>query len=77
MPNGDVTQYAKSNPTANRMRLVGPFIVFCNPFNLLTNDFQFSEATSGVVYLHELKVVHGDLKAVSVVLVHASRFTDD
>ena len=33
MPNGNVTQYAKSNPKANRLRLVRPPIV---PVTLLT-----------------------------------------
>ena len=34
-------------------------------FSMLIDYSQLSEVTSGVVYLHELKVVHGDLKGVS------------
>ena len=31
----------------------------------LVNGHQLSEVTSGVAYLHNLKIVHGDLKGVS------------
>ena len=33
---------------------------------MLIGGPQLSEVTSGVVYLHELKIVHGDLKGVSL-----------
>jgi len=49
MPNGNVMQYTKSNPTANRLQLL-------------------SEVTSGVAYLHNLKVVHGDLKGANILI---------
>ena len=32
---------------------------------MLIGGPQLSEVTSGVVYLHELKIIHGDLKGVS------------
>ena len=38
-------------------------------FSVLINDPQLSEVTSGVAYLHELKIVHGDLKGASTMLL--------
>ena len=64
MPNGNVMQYAKSNPEENRLRLVSPLAVSLLFFPFI-NIPQLSEVVAGVTYLHELKVVHGDLKGVS------------
>ncbi|KAF9651394.1 kinase-like protein [Thelephora ganbajun] len=49
MPNGNAMQYTRSNPEANRLRLL-------------------SEIMSGVAYLHELRIVHGDLKAANILI---------
>ncbi|KAF9644194.1 kinase-like protein, partial [Thelephora ganbajun] len=49
MPHGNVMQYARSNPEANRLKLL-------------------SDVASGVIYLHKLKVVHGDLKGANVLV---------
>jgi len=49
MPNGNVMQYARSNPKANRLRLL-------------------SDVMSAVAYLHELGIVHGDLKGASILV---------
>ncbi|KAF9648137.1 kinase-like protein [Thelephora ganbajun] len=49
MPNGNVMRYARSNPEANRLRLL-------------------SETASGVAYLHDLGVVHGDLKGANILV---------
>ncbi|KAF9647735.1 kinase-like protein, partial [Thelephora ganbajun] len=59
MPNGNVMQYARSNPEANRLRLL-------------------SEVVSGVAYLHELNIVHGDLKGANVLVddTGTARITD-
>jgi len=59
-------QYAKSNPKANRLQLVSLLAVSLF-FLLFTNGHQLSEIASGVSYLHEFKIVHGDLKGVSPV----------
>jgi len=73
MPNGNVMQYARSNPEANRLRLVSPLAVFLLFFLLFIDNPQLSEVTSGVAYLHELGIIHGDLKGVSPkLLVHLS-----
>ncbi|KAF9778179.1 kinase-like domain-containing protein [Thelephora terrestris] len=49
MPNGNVIRYARSNPKANRLKLL-------------------AEVMSGVTYLHELKIVHGDLKGANILV---------
>ena len=66
MPNGNVVQYAKSNPEANRLRLVSPLSQFAVFSLSLVNEFQLSEVMSAVAYLHELNIIHGDLKGVSL-----------
>ena len=69
MPNGNIMQYTRSNPEANRFRLVSPLAVSPRfPVTIIQN-IQLSEVMSGVAYLHELSIVHGDLKGVSPVLV--------
>ena len=64
MPNGNVMQYARSNPRANRLRLVSsppqPNIIL-----FLLATLELSEVMSGVAHLHKLRIVHGDLKGVS------------
>ncbi|KAF9647138.1 kinase-like protein [Thelephora ganbajun] len=49
MPNGNIMRYARSNPAANRLRLL-------------------SEVMSSVAYLHNLKIVHGDLKGANILV---------
>ena len=62
MRNGNVMEYTRSNPEANRLQLVSPLVVASQVQAL--NDVQLSEVTSGAAYLHDLGVVHGDLKGV-------------
>ena len=72
MPNGNVIEYARSNPEANRLRLVCLFAISPRII-LFANNFWLSGVASGVAYLHELSVVHGDLKGASpTFLTHRS-----
>ena len=68
MPNGNVMQHTRSNPEANRLRLVSSLAVSPRFFSLINED-QLSEVAAGVAYLHELKIVHGDLKGASTTLL--------
>ena len=63
MPNGNVMQFIESNPKENRLRLVS-LLVVCVRSLLLINCPQLSEVMSGVAYIHDLEIVHGDLKGV-------------
>ena len=66
MPNGNVMEYVRSNPEANRLRLVSPGVHSSRKLMFMSlDDLQLSEVTSGVTYLHELGIVHGNLKGVS------------
>ncbi|KAF9784796.1 kinase-like domain-containing protein [Thelephora terrestris] len=49
MINGNITEYARSNPEVNRLQLL-------------------LEVASGVAYLHELGIVHGDLKGANILV---------
>lgn len=65
MPNGHVTEYIRSNPEVNRLRLVSLAMVSSRGFMLIALDgLQLSEVASGVTYIHELGIAHGDLKGV-------------
>jgi len=65
MRNGNVMEYTKSNPEVNRLRLVSPLADFSPIFVLMIlHDRQLSGVMSGATYLHELGVIHGDLKGV-------------
>lgn len=70
MPNGNVTEYVGSNPEANRLHLVSP--VTNPPWLMLMsiNDSQLFEVASGITYLHDLGIVHGDLKGVRRYIFH-------
>ena len=66
MTNGNVMQYARSSPEANRLRMVNPLAIFLRfLFSFIfICGLQLSEVMSGVAYLHELGIIHGDLKGV-------------
>ena len=64
MDNGNVIQYAGSNPEANRLRMVSPLLQ-CEAHRLFMDVIQLSEVMCGVAHLHELDLVHGDLKGAS------------
>ena len=69
LPNGNVTEYTKSNPDANRLRLVSPPLLLPWSIFLFIDYIQLSEVASGVAFLHKIRVVHGDLKGVSPTLL--------
>ena len=64
MHNGNVIQYAESNPEANRLRMVSQFLQFTT-HRLFMDIIQLSEVMCGVAHLHGLDLVHGDLKGAS------------
>jgi len=59
MPGGDLLEYIKKNPDADRLGLVGiPPVVL-----VLTHSCnQLFDFTKGLCYLHSCNVIHGDLK---------------
>jgi len=73
MPNGNVVEYIKSNPEANRLCLVSLPCIHCEVLGLRlsTIDPQLSEVASGVAYLHGLGIAHGDLKGVCYHVLHS------
>ena len=61
MPGGDLPEYIKNNPDADRLKLVSvPPAVFVPP----SSPPQLSDIANGLYYLHSCNVVHGDLKGV-------------
>ena len=63
MPNGNIMRYTRSNLAANRLKLVSQLAVLPQ-FIFPTKDIQLSEVMSGVTFLHDHSIVHGDLKGV-------------
>ena len=63
MPNGNLVGYTTAHPEANRLQSVS-LLPLPPRVPLPINYLQLSEVASGVAYLHELMIVHGDLKGV-------------
>jgi len=62
MPSGDLPEYIKNNPNADRLGLVGvPPVVFASN---AYSSYQLSDVARGLCYLHSRNVIHGDLKGV-------------
>jgi serine/threonine protein kinase len=64
MSNGHIIEFLKNAPPdTDRVSLVGTFSN--NTFECLTIMRQMLDVAMGVKYLHENRIVHGDLKGVS------------
>lgn len=67
MRNGNVTEYTRRNPDADRLRLVSPLADSSQiPLPQRSLSLQLSGVMSGATYLHDIGVVHGDLKGVTL-----------
>ena len=62
MPGGDLTDHIGSNPQANRINLVSPFLSV--PGTQPYFSCQLIDVAEGLNYLHNCEVIHGDLKGV-------------
>jgi serine/threonine protein kinase len=68
MPNGDLREYIKRNPNADRVSLVSLFL--CTFAQHLTSPVPSSQLlgiAEGLAYLHSYDVIHGDLKGVRAI----------
>ena len=65
MPNGNINQFTKTHPEANRPRLVRPPFATLLPSFQQLKSLQLEGVTKGLIYLHSNGMVHGDLKGVS------------
>ena len=63
MINGNINQYVKAHPEADRMELVR---LVCNLVRLLQRlkNLQLTGVAKGLIYLHSDGMIHGDLKGV-------------
>ena len=63
MKNGNIVEFVRAHPNHNRLRLVS------RGFGSILPSYRFFwqliGVTTGLEYLHEHDVVHGDLKGVS------------
>jgi len=60
MLGGDLPEYIKEHPGADRFQLVCPSY----PFYPTLTPVQLSDVTKGLCYLHSFNMIHGDLKGV-------------
>ena len=63
MENGTINQFVKSDRDANRIDLVGRLIVLANTKAHWAST-QLADVVCGLMCMHKLQVVHGDLKGV-------------
>lgn len=69
MADGNVMQFLHANPDTNRSDFVSAvFISFQFLFKALIYNCQVRDAARGLQYLHSNDIVHGNLKAVSLIL---------
>ncbi|EMD37239.1 hypothetical protein CERSUDRAFT_123937 [Gelatoporia subvermispora B] len=69
MSHGSVDAYLKQNPTANRLRLVRANC--CNIVYTVPTDydaFKLADTSAGLAYLHEMGIMHGDLKSMNILV---------
>lgn len=69
MANGTILDYLKQYPNAYRKNFAsatGPLL--SNELTFKCVSFQIKEMTEGLRYIHTLGLIHGDLKAVSVLV---------
>jgi len=64
MSGGELRDYIKQNPNANRINLVGSFLPLSH---IISPSPQLLGVAEGLAYLHSCSVVHGDLKGVRVI----------
>jgi len=61
MPGGDLLEYIKDHPSADRLHLVG---AYCFLRSNADSRSQLLDVAEGLHFLHSRNVVHGDLKGV-------------
>jgi serine/threonine protein kinase len=64
MPNGDIQNYVRKNPEADRIQLVGRIVFFVAFRGFLHRAPQLLDICHGLQVLHTHDIVHGDLKGV-------------
>lgn len=64
MTNGNINQFLKTKPKANRMFFVRIITLISSRVEL-RNSLQLVDVANGLEYLHSVDLVHGDLKGVS------------
>jgi len=66
MTNGNISEFVKAYPGADRIRLVGfPSEVLPSQFSSITAQLsQLNDVGVGLDYLHSQEMAHGDLKGV-------------
>jgi len=64
MVNGNINEFVRAHPDANRLELVSSS--FRASLSLLTAGLfiELGDAATGLIYIHNQGMVHGDLKGV-------------
>lgn len=66
MENGNVNEFVKKYPHANRLQLVGvrSHIFFTSNSLIAGKLTQLADVAKGLIYIHNQGMIHGDLKGV-------------
>jgi len=65
MDNGNINDFIERDRNVNRVELVRPHLTAQEPHS---RNIQLVDVANGLKYMHNLRVVHGDLKGVRTLL---------
>jgi serine/threonine protein kinase len=72
MPEGSISQFLKRHPEVDRLPHVSPCLRLASRL-WLKHEFQIRDIVSGLDFMHQIGVIHGDLKSVRLALSSALR----
>lgn len=64
MANGNINDFVKAHPGANRLELVGSSFKISLPALTVGLFIELGDVARGLIYIHNQGVIHGDLKGV-------------
>ena len=64
MVNGNLSEFVKNNPNANRLELVRISLGISLSRLIIRLPIQLGDVAKGLIYIHHRGMIHGDLKGV-------------
>lgn len=65
--NGSLSRYTRENPDVDRLRLVST-VAHTYIVRIFTERIKLAQTLSALSYLHDKRIIHGDIKAANVLI---------